>query len=353
MTGSAAGIYGNMGANYSSAKLGLLGLSNTLAVEGKKYNIQCNTVAPIAFTRISQTVMPEHLEEVLKPEYVSPLILYLCHDSCEETGGLFECGAGWMAKTQWQRSAGATVRKTGVEMTPEAVRDNWNKVTDFTEATYPKTAEEATRVIYDIMANLDQQKENPTHQPPKTSIVPEMAIGRKLPPQSFTYTDREVILYALGIGVSTSQTNHLKFLFELHEDFCTIPTYVVVMAQKAQQGLGSIPGLNIDPTKVLHGEQYTKLFKPLPTRGTMKSEATVVDVLDKGSGAVIIVNVDTYDEAGEKVAFNQFTTFVQQAGGFGGKRNSDKAMGAVNPPQRAPDAVVTEKTSIDQVNLQL
>ncbi len=99
MTASGAGIYGNFGqANYSAAKLGLLGLSNTLSIEGSKYNIRCNTIAPVARSRLTQTVMPEEILDVLKPEYVAPLVLFLCHEATEETGGLFEVGGGWVGK---------------------------------------------------------------------------------------------------------------------------------------------------------------------------------------------------------------------------------------------------------------
>src|SRR6266545_3914601 len=97
MTASAAGIYGNFGqANYSMAKLGLLGLSNTLAIEGRKKNVLVNTIAPIAGSRLTETVLPKELTDALKPELVSPLVAYLCHESCEETGGLFEVGGGFI-----------------------------------------------------------------------------------------------------------------------------------------------------------------------------------------------------------------------------------------------------------------
>uniref|UniRef100_A0A7N8WXZ3 Peroxisomal multifunctional enzyme type 2 n=1 Tax=Mastacembelus armatus TaxID=205130 RepID=A0A7N8WXZ3_9TELE len=309
MTASAAGIYGNFGqANYSAAKLGLLGLANTLAIEGQKYNIHCNTIAPVAGSRLTETIMPPDLVASLKPEYVAPLVLWLCHDQCQENGGLFEVGAGWIGKLRWERSQGHIVRQKNQTMTPEAVRDQWNKICDFTDATKPATIQ--------------------VHQIPTNDITTHL--GQKLPQSTFSFNHMQCILYALGVGMSTKDPDHLRFLYEGHSDFSCLPTFGVIPSQAAMMegGLSAVPGLNIDFTQVLHGEQYLELYKPLPTSGKLTSKATIADVLDKGSGAVILLDVNTYS-GDELVCYNQFSVFVVGAGGFGGKRSSDKAKAAL------------------------
>lgn len=115
-------------------------------------------------------------------------------------------------------------------------------------------------------------------------------------------------------------------------------------------GLSSVPGLNIDFTRVLHGEQYLEIYKPIPTSGEMRSEGTVADVLDKGSGAVLLLDVKTYCGK-DLICYNQFSVFVVGAGGFGGKRSSPKAKATGNPPNRAPDVVVSDNTTVDQAAL--
>ncbi|XP_036953458.1 peroxisomal multifunctional enzyme type 2 isoform X1 [Acanthopagrus latus] len=358
MTTSAAGIYGNFGqANYSAAKLGLLGLANTLAIEGRKYNIFCNTVAPLAGSRLTETIMPPDIVASLKPEYVAPLVLWLCHEQCQENGGLFEVGAGWIGKLRWERSQGRTVRQKNQPMTPEAVRDQWDKICDFTDAAKIRTIQESFQSCMNVLSQLDLEGEvsaNPTAAAASATsgINPAEAVGQKLPPTTFSFTHTQCILYALGVGMSTKDPDHLRFLYEGHQDFSCLPTFGVIPSQAAMMdgGLSSIPGLNIDFTQVLHGEQYLELYRPLPTSGKLTSEATIADVLDKGSGAVILLDVNTYS-GDELVCYNQFSVFVVGAGGFGGRRTSEKAKAPVPPPKRAPDAVVIDSTTRDQAAL--
>jgi len=131
MTTSAAGLYGNFGqANYSAAKLALVGFASTLAKEGASKNVHCNTIAPIAGSRMTETVLPKELVDALKPEFVSPLVAWLCHDDCEENGSVFEVGAGWISKVQQQRSQGYAF-PLNPAFTCETVRDKWDDVCDF------------------------------------------------------------------------------------------------------------------------------------------------------------------------------------------------------------------------------
>ncbi|XP_068943945.1 peroxisomal multifunctional enzyme type 2 [Petaurus breviceps papuanus] len=357
MTSSASGIYGNFGqANYSAAKLGLLGLSKTLAIEGRKFNIHCNAIAPTAGSRMTQSIMPQDLVDALKPDYVAPLVLWLCHESCEENGGLFEVGAGWIGKLRWERTLGAIVRQKNQPMTPEAVKANWKKICDFDNATKPQTIQESTASVIEVLSKMDSQEGismNHTSHAVSSDTTSgfNRAVGYKLPPHTFSYTELEAIMYALGVGASIKDPENLKFVYEGSSDFSCLPTFAIIVAQKAMTGLSEAPGFNnINFAKVCNCHQLLKMCPPLPKSGQLTSQSVIVDILDKGSGLVILLDVYSYNGK-ELICFNQFSIFIVGSGGFGGKKTSNKAKVTVPPPKRPPDAVLADATSLNQAVL--
>lgn len=140
---SAAGLYGNFGqANYAAAKMGLYGLCNTVAIEGRKHGIHANTVAPWGATDMNREQMNEQLRSRVRAEQVAPMVAYLCHPECTENGGLFEAGAGRFKKLRWERSQGLTLAP---ETTPSVddIADNWQQITNFTASEHPNNIMDA------------------------------------------------------------------------------------------------------------------------------------------------------------------------------------------------------------------
>jgi 3-hydroxyacyl-CoA dehydrogenase/3a,7a,12a-trihydroxy-5b-cholest-24-enoyl-CoA hydratase len=169
MTSSTSGIYGNFGqSNYSAAKLALLGFANTLSIEGAKYNILVNTIAPMAASRLTEGIMPPEVFNLVRPEYVAPFVLLLSHENSTENGGLFEVGAGYAAKLRWERAKGCLLSLEN-ELTPERFQKSWGEITDFKNPTYPPNQQEAGMAIY---ANLA------TAPPPGKWPAPAPAVSK-------------------------------------------------------------------------------------------------------------------------------------------------------------------------------
>ncbi|MEN9798460.1 MAG: hypothetical protein RL653_2156, partial [Pseudomonadota bacterium] len=273
-TSSAAGIYGNFGqANYSAAKLGLVGLAQTLALEGEKKNIRVNALAPIAGSRLTETVLPKEVVDALKPEYVAALVGWLCHETCEETGGLFEVGGGFYGKLRWERAEGKTF-KLGREINPEAVQGAWDAIRDFSKSTHPSNVAES---LQPVMANLGTKSLGGNE-----FIDVDAALGAQLPPVETRYDERDLSLYALGVGAgrNPADANELHQVYERHgEGFWPLPTYGVIPAINALLGGfaegKTVPGLNYGLDRILHGEQHTEVLRPLPPAAKLRHKGKV------------------------------------------------------------------------------
>ncbi|SDL47210.1 SDR family oxidoreductase [Nonomuraea jiangxiensis] len=141
-TSSPAGLFGNFGqANYSTAKMGLVGLTKTIGIEGARNGIKANAIAPIAWTRMTEALLPAEFEAKFAPERVSALVAYLVHESCEASGEVFTVGGGRVARVFVAEGPGWRTD----DLTPEAIAGNWDAV--MAEQPYVLTAADSMKAM--------------------------------------------------------------------------------------------------------------------------------------------------------------------------------------------------------------
>ncbi len=151
VTTSSTGLYGNFGqTNYGAAKLGLVGFMNTLKLDGAKDNIKVNAVAPVAGTRMTENLMPPAMLEMLRPEYVTPGVVYLVSDEAP-TGMILTAGAGVFAAAQMVESDGINL---GHGADADTVAEYWAKISDFAGAKHYTMGGEQTQKF---MARLQEK----------------------------------------------------------------------------------------------------------------------------------------------------------------------------------------------------
>lgn len=173
----------------------------------------------------------------------------------------------------------------------------------------------------------------------------------------FNYSPEMAILYALGIG----EDQELKYLYECCDQFNIIPTFCLLPAIKALIDFDTHPfalsalKIPFDITRLLHGEQFIEFYRPIPQNQTkfFTKKPHLVEVLDKGSGAVVITETNTYTQDNQLLCRSQVCCMIVGSGGWGGPRQTDnKAVeNIIKPPEREPDQIKMQQTQINQAAL--
>ena len=303
--------------------------------------------------------MPEEMVQAFKPDQVAPMVVALCSDKVPKppTGGLFEVGSGWHARTRWQRSGGHGF-PVDVKLTPEAVIKSWQGIVNFDDgrADHPEDGQDGLKSIMNNMQNRSSVGSSKKGGSPHPEILEGIEKAKQLRGDGteFSYDDKDVILYNLGVGAKRTQ---LPLVYENSDSFQVLPTFGVIppFGASVPWNMDEIMP-NFSPMMLLHGEQYLELRKfPIPTSAKLVSYPKLVEVVDKGNAAVMVSGSITKDATtGEEVFYNESTIFVRGSGGFGGPSkggNRGAATAVHRPPLRKPDTVVEEKTSDDQAAL--
>ena len=188
--------------------------------------------------------------------------------------------------------------------------------------------------------------------PPMLETV-NQAIGVDLPRASYRYSARDAVLYALGIGAPADplDQDELKFVYELSSrGYQVFPTFAVIFTRDLNQLFmsGEVAGIRYNPMMLVHGEQHLEILKPLPAAANVQSTLKIADIQDKGSGMLLHIDGESFDENGDGLALARWSVFIRGLGGYGGERGSGAKIAT---PDRAPDIVHEEKTRPNQALL--
>jgi len=147
MTTSAAGLYGNFGqSNYGAAKLGVVGLMNSLKLEGEKFGIRVNTVAPVALTRMTEGVLLGRLLAEATPECVAAGVAFLASEACDFTGQILSAGGGYFSTVRIVEGCG--VHAPVGDISPEFVADQWARISDMSNERHYGSATDALLGVF-------------------------------------------------------------------------------------------------------------------------------------------------------------------------------------------------------------
>ena len=182
-------------------------------------------------------------------------------------------------------------------------------------------------------------------------VDPSAALGAEFEPAKASWGAKDVILYALGLGVGVGADPNdpavLRYTYE--NGLKVIPTFGVIPTFSALGNLGAAPGIDINPMMILHGEQYLEITADeLPVEASTVTNAKIKGVYDKGKGALIVIETRTSTDSGEELFVNEFGVFARGDGGFGGESGPPAGN---EPPDRDPDLSVETPTMPNQAHI--
>ena len=149
-TSSSSGVFGNFGqTNYGAAKMAMVGLMNTLKIEGQNKNIYTNSITPVAYTRMTEGLIPEDFGKNLQPEYVTPAVIYLASEQAPN-GAIMAAGAGVFSRIFIHETMGVSLGM-GENMTPENIHANWDKISDMSDARALQNGGEQTIKFFELI----------------------------------------------------------------------------------------------------------------------------------------------------------------------------------------------------------
>jgi len=179
-------------------------------------------------------------------------------------------------------------------------------------------------------------------------IDPQQAVGQQFTGGITEWRREDIVLYHLSLGAGNPPTDHGELAYVGLDELKVLPTFAVISNSGIMGMLHTLPGLDFDPEMKVHGEQDLTLHRPIPQDARVTNTVRITDVHDKGSGALVRLEIETRDEAGELLFTNRRATFVRKAGGFGGVPGPKAGN---HTPERRPDRIAETATLPQQALL--
>lgn len=181
------------------------------------------------------------------------------------------------------------------------------------------------------------------------AIDVDKALGATFSPTTYSWAERDVILYHLGIGAGNPPTSELELRYTYEGDLRVLPSFGTIPPFETMMGLGTIDGFDVNLAQVLHGEQHIELMGPIPNTGSVSQEGKVSAIYDKGKGAVVVLEIESVNTKSKETLFtNRSSIYLRGEGGFGGDPGPPAVAEA---PDRSTDIVIESPTLPQQALL--